>query len=232
MTTTMPVETQAIIDFTCTETCRPDVIARSAASFRENLLGVDWELAIRYANIDPVPRGREFHDAERAIRRLVGPGVTKYPDEANFAAALKFVWSMPVKRYFMHLELDWLLVKPVDVRDMIAIMENDPGLTSLTLCAHAHWTAQDRRILLAPGLFRTDHAKVLADRLSVTANPEKQLRPRSKRNPEGGKHHGFRGKVYRPGEVLIRDIGREWMEQNGLRKRGNDHEFITWERAT
>jgi hypothetical protein len=73
---------------------------------------------------------------------------------------------------------------------MLCPLRNDPDLSCVNIRVYPH---DDARLCLAPGLWRTDHAKAIAERMRTDANPEMQLRPMSSSNPHGGIHKGYRG---------------------------------------
>ncbi len=204
-----------LIDFTTTAMDRPDLLAQTYASFRRNLRGVDWLNSRLFLNIDPLDTP-SLDDCERVARQYFGSVHPRRPAVRNFAGALKWCWVQPTTPFFFHLEDDWLLRDSVDVSALVRVLEDDPVITSVSLRCYP-FPPGDSRICLSPGLFRRDHAIVLASRLSLDANPEQQLRPISTENQCGGAHAGYIGRQFGD-HRLIEDIGRNWMTKHGWRK--------------
>jgi hypothetical protein len=203
---------------------RPGIIRDSYASLVQNLTGVDWPGSKLFINIDPVPAEGDGGAVILAAREFFGDVVVNEPDHANFAAAVKWCYSQPGGEYFLAWEDDWLLERQVSVDDMLCPLRNDPGLSCVNIRVYPH---DDARLCLAPGLWRTDHAKAIAEKMRTDCNPEMQLRPMSSSNPHGGIHKGYRG-MQMPGPRALKDMGRPWMLRNGL-VRAKERHFIRWE---
>lgn len=218
-----------ILEFTCTATRRPELFEETLATFAANLRGVEFDASLLYLNVDPVPEARPAARMYAIACKFFRSCVVNHPPRANFAAAVKWCFSKPVSREFFHLEDDWLLSAPIDVREMKALLDEDSNRSVINLRAYGH---DDERICLAPGLWRACHASHIGERLRLDANPERQLRKRVPSNPYGGAHEGFIG-VQFPRDrraTVLKDIGRDWMRRNHLRRDG-DARFTTWTQA-
>jgi hypothetical protein len=216
------------IDFTTTAMGRPEIFRQTLESFHRNLKGINlWEQTL-YLNVDPVPPEKQPQvlDVAADYFKVVK---SNSPVKPSFPAAVKWCWSQPTTELFFHLEDDWELVKPVDINTLILPFTfKDKFLTVVNLRAY-HWVHLDGRMCLSPGLWRTPHAKVLSQRLRLTANPEKQLRRQSSVNPEGGKHGGYMGRSHTKdvNDIVIRDLGREWLLRSGYKKPDSMY-FTNW----
>jgi hypothetical protein len=202
---------------------RPGIIRDSYESLVRNLDGVDWRRSKLFINIDPVPVEGDTGAVILVAREFFGEVVVNTPEHANFATAVKWCYQQPGGEYFLSYEEDWILERPVSIADMLAPLRADPGLSLVNIRCYPH---NDDRLCLAPGLWRTDHAKAIAAKMRTDANPEMQLRKLSPKNPHGGLHEGYRG-FQMPGPRALRDIGRPWMACNKLRRVGDRH-FLTW----
>ena len=208
------------IDFTTTAVLRPEILERTYRSFRDNLRGIELCDQALHIHLDHFGYGLVGDVFETS--RLFFKEVRMWNNHSNlrngpsFPAAVKWCWSQPTTEFFFHLEDDWELTRPFDFTRLTQAMEEDPNLTSASLRAYGG-PENDNRILLSPGLFRTTHAKAIAERLSIHANPEKQLRDASPENPHGGKQGLYYGRQV-PSEVNLRDIGREWLDASPYRK--------------
>lgn len=239
------------INFTCTACRRPKVFERTLQSFVENLKGIDLTQQTIHINVDPVGEGAEYPDMVDVATRVFGMTWFRNAETPSFPAAVKWCFRQPTTKLFFHLEDDWELTEPFDIRVLVEELERSrvrPSglhsrltvdekpiidvqrfkLTCVNLRAY-QWPEEDARLCLSPGLWRTADARVIAERLSLTANPEKQLRAVSPFNPEGGKHGNFWGKCI-PERVVLCDIGREWLDQSGWRKETPIY-FTKWEKA-
>lgn len=214
-----------VIDFTTTATCRPEILRRTLESFKKNLLGVDLSRCRMHCNIDPVPDPKLAFDVERVVMQYFVAARFHHTAEPCFPAAVKWCWSQPETPVFFHLEDDWELTRPVHMRELFRVLAGDgsppPGLElPMPSCVNLRaydFPDGDKRICLSPGLFRSDHARAMASRMVITANPEKQLRPRGADNLHGDKHGEYIG-VQFPRERVLRDIGRAWLTTSGFRK--------------
>lgn len=218
------------LEFTTTAMRRPAIIAQTYESFARNLRGLSLKNCTLFLNIDPDPV-TDPSDAdlvEQIARETFGEVRVFTPAEANFAGAIKRLWAQPTGVYFFHLEDDWTLNKSASVETLAALLDADPELSSVNLRPY-RTSANFSRICLAPGLFRTAHARVMADRMTLDANPEEQLRPTTKANPHGDRHAGFKGRQFpdKPNDILLTDIGRNWMKTAGVKKE-RDVRFTRW----
>jgi len=214
------------MEFTATECIRPEVAEQSWASFAQNLQGIDWDASTLYMNIDPLPTGLNSACMVTAAERFFGTVKCRYAHEPNFAYAFKWAWLQPKDDIFFYLHADWLLRQRVDIADMLALLAKDRKLAAVNLRAYANFT---RKLCLSPVLIRRDVARGLSKQWNGQHSPEAQLREPSYR--EGGRCLGMKIKsVHYPKRVVIVDIGRAWMRQNGFRKAGGTS-FVTWQGA-
>jgi hypothetical protein len=214
------------LDFTMTAVRRPELVYQTLASFQQGLHGVDMRRQTLYLNIDPVPTDIPVSKVILVAHEFFQQVVLRTPDKPSFPAAVKWCWGQPKSEFFFHLEDDWLLTGgPINMLTILALLQQDLQLSCVNL--RAYDGIQDARICLSPGIHRTAHAKVMASRLSLDANPEKQLRPSTPQCPQGGKHEGFWGRQV-PRLPVVKDIGRAWLAQSGFQKE-RDIWWTTWE---
>lgn len=210
------------LEFTATACRRPGIFQDSLASFATNLCDVDFLGSTLYLNVDPLG-GDSNTEMVIVANRVFGNVVFNLPTQPSFPAAVKWCWQKPAGSHFFHLEDDWLLTEPVHIGDMLGLLDADPALSLVNLRAYPH---NDERLCLAPGLWRTSHAKAIAERLRADANPERQLRAKSATNPHGGAHEGFKGRQF-PSNRVIKDMGRAWLAANNLKREGG-RDFVAW----
>lgn len=205
---------------TCTvaEDDRHLILGRTYDSFVRNLTGVDWQGSERIINLDGC--WAEFWQYIQADAFGDFPGATRLHPSTweSFPAAVKWLFRQPSSEYFFHLEDDWQLLTQVDIADLIGVLEADATLSCVNLRAYSG--INDDRICLSPALWRTEHARAIADRLGDHEDPELQLR--------NGAAKGFRGTVWPIRRArIVKDIGREWMRDHGLVKNQHDGKRLT-----
>lgn len=242
------------LDIVMTATIRPEVLDKTLESFMRNMFSsANCRLII---NIDPVGRKDVTQDDVLDVARKYFSSIFfNTPDVANFPAAFKWAWSMAGTEYVFHLEDDWDLGRPIDLQDMVAIFGRHENLAILRL-PYTRSTEDNiktwnrffpwngdyyacpngERASLGmcghPSLIRGKFIKRTWPFIDILKNPEKQF------------HHGSPGLIAevlnwqygiyaKPGEPpAIRDIGRRWLNANGLRKRGSKAFFTEWEEVT
>lgn len=216
------------IDFTTTACCRPEIIRRTYTSFLHHLKGFDPKESTLYLNIDRLPADADPNIVVRATEPFFKRVVPNTPNNPNFPGAVKWCWMQPQTKYFFHLEDDWVLNRDVDINHLINLLENRPE--SLACIILRAYPIRDDRICLSPGLWRSDYAKILAERLTLDWNPEQQLRPTKNANPHGNRHIGYIGRQW-PDDInisVVSDIGREWLSQSAGYRKNKGHQFTTW----
>jgi len=222
------------VDFTCTAMPRPEVFKRMIVSLRKNISGIRLSDCSLFLNVDPSPGEPSDGPGAEAVFSLSSVfrnTFSRFAGDANFAAAVRWCLGQSAADYVFHLEDDWLFEKPFDIADMIEAMESH-DVDVVNLRAYM-WPASDRRICLSPGLWRGDAARLVASRLTDDANPEKQLRPIADDNPDGGRHKGLAGIRFPldTHHIVIRDIGRKWMQREGVKKDEDSPHWNCWEAA-
>ncbi len=206
------------LEFTTTAMMRPEIIRRTYESFRKNLIGVDWDTARLYINVDPMPAGADRSEIESACLAAFAPDniVYNFRDECSFPAAVKWCFEQPRGEWFFHLEDDWILTRVMDVGELVAFMQADEKLSVTNL---RYYPSTRSEVCLAPGLWRTEHARRIAAGLCMCHNPEVQLRRKFTDNPHGDLHlrTNTLGKQF-PGYRVLEEIGRDWLAKSELRK--------------
>jgi len=218
------------LEFTATECIRPEIVARSLKSFRRNLHNVDFAKSTLWINIDPTPRTGNWKDVYSIVKRHFKTVNYNVPDKPNFCKAIKWCWSQPQSPIFFHLELDWVLNEAIDIKQM-QLFFRKKNIAAVNLRAYI---AKQHAICLSPCLLRTKAARSIAERMNPKYNPERQLRPKGPKEPNGRDLQGDWKSVHYPKYKVIRDIGRKWMAKNKVSKATNKktkrakHNFNRW----
>ena len=241
-----------MIDITMTATRRPEIIEQTLSSFEKNLFeGHDAELIL---NIDPVGPGNPLDVLELAGRHFPVKAL-RTPREASFPKAFQWAWSMAEAQYVFHLEDDWLLTRPVDLRKLMAILEIKK-IASVRLPAFPAgpetmknwnkvfmWTGRyyappEGEEWLGfcghPSLIRGRFVQECAHLIDTSLNPEKQFHsgnPSLNEEFRKWKYVVYGEPANPPAPPLVVDIGRGWIEKSGWRKAGSKAWFTAWEKA-
>ncbi len=243
----------ALVDITITATRRPEILHRTLDSFYELMLRPVAARCRVFMNIDPVGDDVDRIDIINLVRAYFNTCVSRLPITPSFGAAFQWCWQQTAAPWILNLEEDWELLQPVDVLEMIRILEDEPDLALLRLpfrksdaAFQKNWKAffpwngryfecpADRRTEMGfcghPSLIRIGFVKKCARFIDERQNPEKQF------------HHGHRALIEtvqdyrygvwgRPNDApYVRDIGRQWMVEHGWVKQGVKAFFTKWER--
>lgn len=242
-----------------TATLRPELIQKTFYSFNKYLFGKHIEKGRLIINIDMV--GTDDLDFERIkvfniIKKLPFKQKTvKITPQPNFANAFFWCMSQVKNKYVFHLEEDWELLCPIDLERMVEIMDNYSPIAHLRLSQfksnerhlkawqnHAYWNGYffeyDDKVKQIdgwaghPSLNRTDFMKKVCDIVNPNSNPEKQIKGScSKEMFDLIQDHRFGIYHYQNSDPAIKDLGRQWMIDNGYRKAGNKAWFVQWEKT-
>lgn len=243
-----------MIDITMTACRRPEILNRTLASFFGNLVGLaeaDLRLII---NIDPVGREVAAHDCIKVCERYFSNMVIRTPDRPSFPKAFRWVWQQVEAPMVLHLEDDWEMVREASLEDMVRLFARDPFLMIMRLAAFRsegetmkNWNKffswngeyyeppEEEKGLLAfcghPSLIRKSFIEYVAPRLDPEKNPEKQIK--GKNGKIGSFLLNFKYGVFSQPDTgpIVRDIGRQWMVQNGFQKKGPKAWFTEWEKC-
>lgn len=240
------------MDITITACKRSRVLRRTLESFKLNLIG---DLPCRVIiNIDPVGLDEDPYLCLDICRLYFDNVCHRIQPVPNFSDAFKWVWSMVKDDFVLHLEDDWELIRKVDLKDMFRILQSEPDLALLRLPQFKsgadtmkNWDKiypyngtyfecpKELKMEVGfcghPSIIKKTFIKNTGPYIDTSINPEKQF------------HHGpkeimaeipkWRYGVYaKPNEPnAIADLGRRWMVENKLRKRGNKAWFTQWEKG-
>lgn len=203
------------ISFTTTATCRPDLLASTYKSFTNNLHGIDLKNTTLYINIDPLPQREYQEETLKVAKEYFGVVNCNMPETPNFTAAINWLWNNADTEYIFHLEDDWLLTKAVDMQEIMKLFKDD--VMEVALRAYKY---EYKKLCLSPSIWSKALYGKFAGTLDETKNPEIQLR-QDFVSPSNiacfGKH------------PIVKDIGRSWLSDTGLRRPKTKVNFTSWE---
>ena len=220
------VEVIMKLEFTTTATCRPKILETTYASFTTNLLGINFNKSTLYLNIDPIPPKHDPQEVVKVAKNFFGEVVVNIPEIPNFCQAVRWCWCQPRGYYFFHLEDDWTLDQKISM-DLVKKRLSKGGKWCFGINLRAY-KYMHNRICLSPCLLKTSIAREIALDLNPALNPEKQLRPKSYTNANGGRARRYFN-IHYPISEIITDIGRKWLKKAKY-ERGKDINFTTWKK--
>ena len=240
------------IEVTITATNRKDVLYRTISSFMENLLfRCDVETII---NIDNVGESGGTDTIAKIVELFMPIKLSRRSLKPNFSEAFAFCWHSVEANWVLHLEDDWELLQRVEIREMIEILNNEKDLALLRLPQFRStedkmknwdkffpWNGKyfecpnELRKAVGfcghPSLIKGEFVKKCAPLLDMTINPEKQFHGDNQPLVDEVMkwRYGVFSKPNHP--AYIKDLGREWMLKNDLKKKGDKAWFTEWEKT-
>lgn len=238
------------IDITTTATLRPELLDETLRSFKEHLFH-DWAGYRLIINVDKIGDDVPADAVLAVARKHFSNVVHRVSDRPNFAVAQRWCWSQVASDYFFNLEDDWQMQYPLDLIDMVRLMEKYPSLALLRLnkfeareatCRqwnrHIPWNGEffelphEHKSKLGysgnPSLIRTFFVAPILDTIRDNWCPEKTLKgytPFMKRYLEA-----WRFGIYAPqnSQRSVLDIGRTWRSKHRWYKH-RGYSFTTWQ---
>ncbi len=213
------------MEFTATETLRPDLIEKSLNSYKENLIGFEFD--ILYLNIDSIGPSNPIEVVEICKKFFKEVRYT-IPIKPNFTRAIINTWSRVKGEYFFHMEMDWELTSPVYFEELKEILYQSELRKEVWLrhrfikskCKLCN-DSSDCRFCLCAGLIKTNWAKDIIANLDINFNPENQIRTMDTQSC-------FCGYPLDRKEIML-DLGRDWMIKNKLQRKQNNGNWTEWE---
>ena len=225
----MPIKSQEEIaknmktlEFTCTHVIqRHNLLRQTIDSMVSNINGVDFSNSTIYINMDQAPT-RILSDEDSTLdylNKIFGRVVAHQPSSPNFTKAIHWCWSQPKEELFFHLEDDWVLREKVGIDDMLKYFE-DSKVFALNLRAYSF---KNPRPCLLQSLWRKSFCEEFLNTLDFQRNPENQLRSFVK----GTEYYNIH---YPKGidDIIVEDIGREWLRNKGLQRNHISSRFINY----
>ena len=239
------------VDITITACRRSDILSETLHSFWQNLLyesGCEFRAII---NIDPIGTDTSNDGVIKVCHKYFSEVLCRTPIVPDFSSAFIWTWSQIRTEFFIHLEDDWELIRPIDFWSMANILKHDPKLALLRL---SQFKSDDGDLKCwnlfypfnglyyecpkelkgtagfcgHPSLIKKEFANRTVPHLQIGHNPEKQFHWQKDLLKEIGKwEYGVYQQPNQPNSV--RDIGRKWMIENGFMKAGSKAFFLYWQ---
>jgi hypothetical protein len=204
------------IDFTTTSLCRPEISEISLKSLSENI-SLNLKDCRIFLNIDPVPNNVKSDDVERLFKLYLGEVVVNKPKSPNFTKAIKWCWSQANTDFIFHYEDDWFFKKKIDIDKMLSMFNENIQQVNIRAYSYKY-----TKMVLSPSLIAKKCYKAFSNNLIENINPEIQLR-----NIDIFNFTKTMISTYSK-EVIIKDIGRDWLLENKLNKPSIKGNFVKY----
>lgn len=211
---------QISLEFTTTACNRPEILEQTYQSYTRNLKNINFKQSTLYINIDPVPDNTNISDMITVARKYFGNVIYNTPTEPNFAQAILWCLQQVKGEYFFHLEDDWILLREVNIHDMIDIIK----LPNVSQCILNKKNINPKELYepaFIPSLFLTKIVNVYIKLMNNESNPESQMKNIFRQNIF--QIQKYKSQSFAPHIELSRDIGREWLKSNGIKRDYDRH---------
>lgn len=229
------------IDITMTAVLRPSILSETLVTIKNNVCKDQIDRFRLIINVDPVGEDIDASKVIKTAQKNFKNIIYNISSVPSFPRAVKWVWSKATAPYILHWEDDVDILHPVDIDDMISILERHPELSSLRLykadtpksksfhtfsCRWKYneegfYIASDwkRQFGLNPILIKSDFIKEAVSRMTEDVNPEKQFRESQKHMRSLIKKWRY-GLYTKPGAPRMIDgrKGQEWKNDQGIDK--------------
>ena len=208
------------LEFTTTACNRPEILEQTYHSFSKKLKNVDFTKSTLYINIDPSPSKDNISEVINVARKYFGNVIYNIPNEPNFAQAILWCFQQVKGEYFFHLEDDWILLREVNIHNMVHVLQS-PNVSQCILNKKNINPKEIYEPAFIPSLFMTKIVKVYLQFMNNESNPEAQMKNIFRSNVF--QIQTYKSKFFAPHIELSRDIGREWLKSNGIKRDYDKH---------
>lgn len=215
-----------------TATFRPELLELTLTSFFKNLLGQVNDVRL-IVNIDPVgDDGCSADDILKICRRYFVDIVFRCPEQPAFSSAVNWCWRQVETEFFLHLEDDWLLKKPVSLKTALDLFNQDRDVASVRFNRSANSEGSpvsSPGFSLNPSIIRKKFIDEALPFFSCDIDPEKQFSILDGEKEEILSHWKFICYGAANESLYVIDTGRRWRKFMNLGKWRQDGGEITWQ---
>ena len=205
------------ITFTTTSLNRPEISQKSLESLKNNLNVNLKEFSI-YLNIDPIPNSEGVNNVVKLFESYFGTVITNITSSPNFPKAVKWCWGSAETDFIFHFEDDWIFTDKVDIVKIMSLFKNEKIMQVVIKAYDYHYS----KMVLSPSIIKKQCYKPFAKHLDETLNPEIQLRNKKIFNIDPNMIATYSS------NVILKDIGRKWLQQNKLERNKIKSRFINY----
>jgi hypothetical protein len=236
------------IDVCLVSSRRPLLLRQTLKSFEQNLFR-NFSIRRMIVNIDPIFGTETDHrECVRLIREYDPEAIITEPSAPGFCLAVKRNWLASEADIILHIEDDWLLLKPVTQED-IACLQNHCDIGQVCFNhANKNWPVRQkgpacygrRRLTLlglptplrvrrpifttSPSFLRGSFARSCAKLMDTSFDPEKQFFKGVNLPLERFVAPYLNIVIGEKPDYFIFDIGRDWRSNQSIEKK-----FVNWQ---
>lgn len=205
-----------MIDITITALNRPEILEKTLDSFTKNIIDINISDYNAIVNIDMVIKKDNLNDMEAVIKKHFRYYDINICIHGCFPKAVDYVWSKSQSPYILHLEDDWVLTDKIEIKKIISDMISEKKKISVLRAYNYEYD----KMPLSPSIISKDIYKSFCGNFDYNTNPEIQLR----------KPFITKEMITVIGKKpIVKDIGREWVDQTGLKKPNVKKDFTSYE---
>ena len=226
-------------DMTLVCGARPDLLDKTLESFSKKVF-CNFNFNKIIANVDPFGGDeQEQEEVGGVLKKYFSNALVLNQEKACFTSAVKRLWSHTSSSIIFHLEDDWEFLEDIHPEDIEGSITSTNK--SIVLChkgnffgAKEEFRFVTKRVKIGPfkiykknfPIFSTspcflegDFARTCANHLDTRFDPEKQFYSGVNKNLEGyvGAYTN-KNMLGERGPYVIKDIGRLWRAQKGIKK--------------
>ena len=195
--------------FTTTAMPRPELLEKTYDSFSKHIKWLDFKKIKLIINVDTPRMGFEdlqqrYDRINKVCNKYFGEVAINISNQGNFPDAVKWVFSQVDTDFAINLEDDWELL--CDLPVYICDFFTNKNIKQVGIRGSRNSVP---RFVLSPSIMRADFCHFISRSLNRNKNPEQQIRDITKNRAE----EFFAYWPYEDNKVMIRDLGRAWMQQ-------------------
>jgi len=239
------------IDITMTAVIRPTILGETLKKIVDNVVD-DIDRFRLIINVDPI--GEKIKPAKviKTAQKYFPNIIYNVPKTPSFPKAVKWIWSQTTAPFVLHWEDDVDILRKINVKDMIKILNKYPKLSSLRLYKHAtpkakniktfacYWRYNEdgfykasdwkKQFGLNPILIKQAFVSEAVTKLRDDINPEKQFRFSQKYMKPLISKWSY-GLYTKPGQppLVNGKKGQRWKNKMKFQK-PKGKTFLNWER--
>lgn len=217
----MRISTKLTIGITTTAVCRPEILEKTYASFFKNTKNIDLSNCKLYINIDNMPLFKDAQEVIAVAKKYFKKVKYNISDEPHFTKAVHWCWDNASEDIILHLEDDWILTESINFNE---IKETMLTRNIVQVALRAYKNKYKGMMVLSPSFIKKKIYKKIVRKMDFRKNPELQLRD-YQRYPFLLNPTGF--VVYSKG-IVLKDIGKQWIEKTNYTKPIEKKKFIKW----
>lgn len=219
------------LDVVLIATIRPDILRITLNSFKNKLLN---QFNVRLIlNVDPIgDHNYSQEDIVRICQEYFPNMLVRTPNTPSFSDAVLWAWQQVNTDFFLHLESDWCLKRPIDIqmideyfgmKDVVSVRFN---LSSNRKFRFVEGVVYCDGLSLNPSFIKRSYLKELINIFDVSKDPEKQYKNRTSfKNFEAPKFllYGSHSE-----KSIVIDTGKKWRKAFGFNKWEQDANSVVW----